>query len=81
MLGKTFAFLAGTLVAMASATVRAEEKAPNGVLTLKEHVIYGRVARPVAALEVSRIAPHPELSLPRESLIDRIEGSVQQEPF
>lgn len=68
-----FSFLLGTTAAQA-------QKKPR-VVTISEVTIVGRVQKPIAAVDVSRIQPKLVLGEMRTPFIERIEKAVHREPF
>jgi len=56
-------------------------KAQRGVITLAEVTITGRIQKPIAAVDVSRIAPKLTLAELRQPFLDRIEQAVYRDPF
>ena len=53
----------------------------NGVITLREIEIVGRVQKPIASVDVSKIPPKLTLAELRQPFLDRIEEAVQHDPF
>jgi hypothetical protein len=82
-------FIAGALVALgivlAGGTAAAQEKGKEGkqrgVITLAEVTITGRIQKPIAAVDVSRIAPKLTLAELRQPFLDRIEQAIYKDPF
>ena len=64
-----------TLPATASA-----QKKPR-IVTISEVTIVGRVQKPIAAVDVSRIQPKLTLQELRQPFLDRIEKAVYNDPF
>jgi hypothetical protein len=54
---------------------------PRGVITLAEVTITGRIQKPIAAVDVSRIQPKLTLAELRQPFLDRIEQAIFKEPF
>ena len=71
--------LVGTLVLAVSAVASAQKK-PR-VVTISEVTIVGRVQKPIAAVDVSRIQPKLTLAELRQPFLDRIEKAVYSDPF
>ena len=68
--------LSATLVpAMAAAQKKSR------VVTISEVTIVGRVQKPIAAVDVSRIQPKLTLGELRQPFIDRIEKAISHDPF
>jgi hypothetical protein len=53
----------------------------KGVITLNEVTIVGRVQKPVASVDVSKIQPKITLSELRQPFLDRIEEAARKDPF
>ncbi|KYF73962.1 hypothetical protein [Sorangium cellulosum] len=53
----------------------------RGVITLAEVTITGRIQKPIAAVDVSRIQPKLTLAELRQPFLDRIEQAIFKEPF
>lgn len=53
----------------------------RGVITLAEVTITGRIQKPIAAVDVSRIQPKLTLAELRQPFLDRIEKAVYKDPF
>lgn len=51
------------------------------VVTISEVTIVGRVQKPIAAVDVSRIQPKLTLAELRQPFIHRIEKAIYQDPF
>jgi hypothetical protein len=51
------------------------------VVTISEVTIVGRVQKPIAAVDVSRIQPRLTLGNKKQPFVDKIEKAVQQPPF
>jgi hypothetical protein len=62
-----------------SSTASAQKK-PR-VVTISEVTIVGRVQKPIAAVDVSRIQPKLTLAELRQPFLDRIEKAVYNDPF
>jgi hypothetical protein len=70
---------AGALCALLPAAAAAQKK-PR-VVTISEVTIVGRVQKPIAAVDVSRIQPKLTLAELRQPFLDRIEKAVYNDPF
>jgi hypothetical protein len=68
----------GALI-LASGDARAQQK--NGVITIGEVTIVGRVQKPIASVDVSKIQPKLTLAELRQPFLDRIEEATQHDPF
>jgi hypothetical protein len=51
------------------------------VVTISEVTIVGRVQKPIAAVDVSRIQPKLTLAQLRQPFLDRIEKAIYRDPF
>jgi hypothetical protein len=80
----------GTPVAAPAPTPPAKRKAAEddkpaptgrGVITLAEVTITGRIQKPIASVDVSRIAPKLTLGELRQPFLDRIEAAIFKDPF
>lgn len=68
-----------TLTALlASTDASAQQK---GVITINEVTIVGRVQKPVASVDVSKIQPKLTLAELRQPFLDRIEEAARKDPF
>jgi hypothetical protein len=67
-------------VALLSPTSAWAQKKPR-VVTISEVTIVGRVQKPIAAVDVSRIQPKLTLAELRQPFLDRIEKAVYNDPF
>lgn len=66
-----------TFVLSAPAAASAQGK----VITISEVTIVGRVQKPIAAVDVSRIQPQMTLAELRQPFLDRIEKAIYRAPF
>jgi hypothetical protein len=53
----------------------------GGTITLNEVTIVGRVQKPVASVDVSKIPAKITLSELRQPFLDRIEEAARKDPF
>lgn len=53
----------------------------GGVITINEVTIVGRVQKPVASVDVSKIQPKLTLAELRQPFLDRIEEAAKKDPF
>jgi hypothetical protein len=67
--------------AVASAQDKGKDTKQRGVITLAEVTITGRIQKPIAAVDVSRIAPKLTLAELRQPFLDRIEQAIYKDPF
>lgn len=68
-------------VAAEASAQDAEKKEGRGVITLAEVTITGRIQRPIAAVDVSRIQPKLTLAELRQPFLERIEKAIYKDPF
>lgn len=76
------ALVATSLVALAlfaSEDAFAQQK--GGVITINEVTIVGRVQKPVASVDVSKIQAKLTLAELRQPFLDRIEEAARKDPF
>jgi hypothetical protein len=73
--------LAAAVCTTASASAQDKGKQRGGVITLAEVTITGRIQKPIAAVDVSRIQPKLTLAELRQPFLDRIEQAVYKDPF
>jgi len=71
----------GALAMVAGAGLVNEAKAQGKVITISEVTIVGRVQKPIAAVDVSRIQPKMTLAELRQPFLDRIEKAIYRAPF
>ncbi|MGC4092087.1 MAG: hypothetical protein QM756_30240 [Polyangiaceae bacterium] len=64
---------------LVSSAALAQKK--SRVVTISEVTIVGRVQKPIAAVDVSRIQPKLTLGELRQPFIDRIEKAISHDPF
>jgi hypothetical protein len=74
--------LAGAVcaIALVSPSPASAQKKPR-IVTISEVTIVGRVQKPIAAVDVSRIQPKLTLAELRQPFLDRIEKAVYNDPF
>jgi len=70
-------FLLGLIAVAPSA--RAEKK--GNVITIGEVTIVGRVQKPIASVDVSKIPQKITLAELRQPFLDRIDEAVRHDPF
>jgi hypothetical protein len=56
-------------------------QAKGRVVTISEVTIVGRVQKPIAAVDVSRIQPKLTLAELRQPFLERIEKAISRDPF
>jgi hypothetical protein len=66
-------------VLLLTGDVSAQQK--GGVITINEVTIVGRVQKPVASVDVSKIQPKLTLAELRQPFLDRIEEAARKDPF
>jgi hypothetical protein len=71
------ASFAASLFASASASAQKKSR----IITISEVTIVGRVQKPIAAVDVSRIQPKLTLAELKQPFVDRIEKSISRDPF
>jgi len=59
----------------------AHAQAKGRVVTISEVTIVGRVQKPIAAVDVSRIQPKLTLAELKQPFLERIEKALSREPF
>lgn len=74
-----FAALACVAALFVSGDAAAQSK--GGVITINEVTIVGRVQKPVASVDVSKIQPKLTLAELRQPFLDRIEEAARSDPF
>lgn len=72
---------ASTSFAQDAAKGASSGAAQRGVITIAEVTITGRIQKPIAAVDVSRIQPKLTLAELRQPFLDRIEQAILKEPF
>lgn len=70
-----------TLLMVVGATAPAFAQQKGRVVTISEVTIVGRVQKPIAAVDVSRIQPKLTLAELRQPFLDRIEQAIYRAPF
>ena len=73
--------LLGLLTITSSVAAQEKKAGGRGVITLAEVTITGRIQKPIAAVDVSRIAPKLTLAELRQPFLDRIEQAIYSDPF
>jgi hypothetical protein len=74
------AVLAVLATVVFSPRAEAQEK-KGGVITLDVVTIVGRVQKPIASVDVSKIQPKLTLAELRQPFLDRIEEATTKDPF
>jgi hypothetical protein len=75
------AALALGLVVLSGARTASAQQKSGGVITINEVTIVGRVQKPVASVDVSKIQPKLTLAELRQPFLDRIEEAARKDPF
>ena len=75
------AILHALAVCSATATASAQTKTKSRVVTISEVTIVGRIQKPIAAVDVSRIQPQLTLAELRQPFLQRIEETIYRAPF
>ena len=75
-----FAVVAASALVLASGDAGAQQKG-GGVITINEVTIVGRVQKPVASVDVSKIQAKLTLAELRQPFLDRIEEAARKDPF
>jgi hypothetical protein len=75
------AALALGLVVLSTAGDASAQQKSGGVITINEVTIVGRVQKPVASVDVSKIQPKLTLAELRQPFLDRIEEAARKDPF
>jgi hypothetical protein len=74
--------LVALAIAITALPAEAQDKSKaRGVITLAEVTITGRIQKPIAAVDVSRIQPKLTLAELRQPFLDRIEEAIYKDPF
>lgn len=74
------AALAGLAIFASEGDAAAQQKG-GGVITINEVTIVGRVQKPVASVDVSKIQPKLTLAELKQPFLDRIEEATRTDPF
>jgi len=76
------ALLSGVLaVALLGVSAPASAQKKGNVITIAEVTIVGRVQKPIASVDVSKIQPKLTLAELRQPFLDRIEEAIGRDPF
>lgn len=75
-----FAVAGGLVLALSSTDAFAQQKGER-VITISEVTIVGRVQKPIASVDVSKIQPKLTLAELRQPFLDRIEAAALRDPF
>lgn len=70
------------LASLSSSSISsAQRKSAGGPITIGEITIVGRVPKPVAAVDVSKIQPKLALAELKQPFLERIEAATKRAPF
>lgn len=75
-----FAVLGALALVLSSPDAFAQQKGER-VITISEVTIVGRVQKPIASVDVSKIQPKLTLAELRQPFLDRIEAAALRDPF
>jgi len=64
-----------------SSLAQAQTAGKSRVVTISEVTIVGRIQKPIAAVDVSRIQPKLTLAELRQPFLQRIEAAIYRSPF
>jgi hypothetical protein len=80
---RTIVSLLAAPLALAALLVSGDASAQQkgGVITINEVTIVGRVQKPVASVDVSKIQAKLTLAELRQPFLDRIEEAARKDPF
>ena len=76
-----FAALVVAAFGLAGEREASAQQKSGGVITINEVTIVGRVQKPVASVDVSKIQPKLTLAELRQPFLDRIEEAARKDPF
>ena len=75
-----FSVAAASALLSLAPSASAQQKS-GGVITIGEVTIVGRVQKPIASVDVSKIQPKLTLAELRQPFLDRIEEATAHDPF
>lgn len=73
--------LASACVLLLSGAALAQSSSKSRVVTISEVTIVGRIQKPIAAVDVSRIQPKLTLAELRQPFLQKIEEAIYRSPF
>jgi hypothetical protein len=73
--------LASASVLLLSGAALAQSASKSRVVTISEVTIVGRIQKPIAAVDVSRIQPKLTLAELRQPFLQKIEEAIYRSPF
>jgi hypothetical protein len=68
-------------VVLAGGAAQAQSSSKSRVVTISEVTIVGRIQKPIAAVDVSRIQPKLTLAELRQPFLQKIEEAIYRSPF
>jgi tagatose-1,6-bisphosphate aldolase non-catalytic subunit AgaZ/GatZ len=74
---KSFAILAAFAFVSLASSARADDK----TIVLKDHIVYGRAARPMAVTELTKLPMQSTVTDLKQPFVQRVEQAVQAKPF
>lgn len=77
----TAASLSAIVLAFVAGEGEAAAQQKGGVITINEVTIVGRVQKPVASVDVSKIQAKLTLAELKQPFLDRIEEAARKDPF
>ena len=78
---KTASMLVSAMVVLSLSSGAFAQEKKGGVITIGEVTIVGRVQKPIASVDVSKIQPKLTLAELRQPFLDRIEEATTHDPF
>ena len=78
---KTALILISAMVVLSFSSAASAQEKKGGVITIGEVTIVGRVQKPIASVDVSKIQPKLTLAELRQPFLDRIEEATGHDPF
>lgn len=76
-----FFLVAAVATSMLAAGSASAQRKSGGPITIGEITIVGRVPKPVAAVDVSKIQPKLALAELKQPFLERIEAATKRDPF
>lgn len=73
--------LLASCIMLASKAALAQSSSKSRVVTISEVTIVGRIQKPIAAVDVSRIQPKLTLAELRQPFLQKIEQAIYRSPF
>lgn len=69
------------LAALAFVSLASSARADDKTIVLKDYVIYGRAARPMAVTEITKLPMQTTVTDLKQPFVQRVEQAVQSNPF